>query len=329
MDNAVDAKDIKVRQAFINAVDVRIGMPVVDPYWQYYIDAYEDTYGYSTKWDNFCEMISTSFSGSLSEYRSEYKTCRDNLMALAVCLRGTKMNFSGANETLMTFLSNLKNDRSASPIMRKGGYYLSIDIKEAFPKVLDYMGVLNGETFEEYISKYITHAEIMNWRGNRLDALKRMERYIGDTFLPYWEFMALSRIYDSDHEIIKYIKENNLKLAKINGDEMMFEIGEVMNVPQEFIDKWCKEEVDMAGLICHVRILQYGVVHYKINGQERWKTYYDNYVTGNRKYNAKNCLYIHQLDKLYRGKKLTEKDKVIKNGSGIRKFTDTIEILKD
>ena len=250
-------------------------------------------------------------------------------MVLAYGLRGMRMNFSGANETLMAFLRNLKYDRKSNPVLLQGGYYLSIDIKEAFPKVLDYMGVLKGDSFTEYISKYITRPEIMDWRGNRLDALKCMERYMGDTFLPYWEFMALSRMYDSDHEVIKYIKDNGLKLAKINGDEMMFEIGEEMTVPQEFIDKWCKKDADIAGLTCHVRILQYGLVHYKINGQEQWKAYYDNYVTGHRKYNAKNCLYIHQLDKLYRGKKLSEKDKVLKNGSGIRKFTDTIEILKD
>ena len=59
-----------------------------------------------------------------------------------------------------------------------------------------------------------------------------------------------------------------------------------------------------------------------------YKAFFDNVITGKRKFNAKNCLYMWQLNKLFNGEELNELDKMIRNGSGYIKFNDKIEIIK-
>lgn len=320
--------DFEKKRAFVLAIEDRIGLVLDDEYWDYMLEFYENDLGYKSEYEKFCKFIDEKMNGDLKAYRKEIYKVRSALMDLALYFKKTNFGIRAkdCNEELRNFVVNKSQ---SGKLMHNGHYYLSIDIKKANFQTIDFLNLLKGKKIEEYIKEILEYPEIMDYKGNRLEVWNYMERIMGRSLLLKWELHCLSKIYESDHEIIKFIKENNLKLSKINGDEIAFEIGEEMTLPQDFVNKWCKEDVDIAGLTCHVRILQYGLVHYKINGQEQWKAYYDNYVTGHRKYNAKNCLYIHQLDKLYRGKKLSEKDKVLKNGPGIRKFTDTIEILKD
>mgnify|MGYP003463415804 FL=1 len=81
--------------------------------------------------------------------------------------------------------------------------------------------------------------------------------------------------------------------------------------------------------MCHINLFKYGLIHYKFNGDETYKAFFDDVVTGKRKFNAKNCLYIWQLNKLFSGKKLNQSDKMIRDGSGYIELNDKIEIIKD
>lgn len=319
--------DIEKKQEFILAVGDRVGLIMDDDYWDYWLKSHEDDYGYESKYKEFSTYIDKIWGGDVKKYRKEKYKIREIMLDLVHYFKREKFGIKrkDCNEVLKDFLINKALKGS---LMHTGHYYLSIDMKEANFQTIDYLDLMKGKKIEDYIKENSDFPEIMDYKGNRLEIWDYMEEKMGASLLQKWELFCLSKIYESDHEIIKYIKDNNLNLCKINGDEMMFEIGKEMSLPQDFVDKWCKKDVDIEGLICHVRILQYGLAHYKINGQEQWKAYYDNYVTGQRRYNAKNCLYIHQLDKLYRGKKLTEKDKVIKNGTGFRDFIEKIEILK-
>ena len=87
--------------------------------------------------------------------------------------------------------------------------------------------------------------------------------------------------------------------------------------------------MEIGGFMCHINLFKYGLIHYKINGTEMYKAFFDNVITGKRKFNAKNCLYMWQLNKLFSGEKLNEFDMVIRDGSSYTKFNDKIEIIKD
>lgn len=320
--------DFEKKYAFITAVGDRIGLVLDDNYWDYMLKAHEEDYGYQTEYKKFSKYIDDVWSGDVKSYRKELYKIRNTLVDLAWYFRKNDFGIRGkdCNKDLKEFvLSGTSEDRT----MLHGHYYLSIDLKNADFQVVDYLNLLHGETINDYIRKTSEHTEIMEYKGNRNRTWDYMEKIMGHSKLYIWELYCLSKIYESDHEIMQYIRDNNLKLRKINGDELIFEIGEDMNLPQDFIDKWCKHDVGIEGLTCHVKALRYGLAHYTINGQEQYKSFYDNHVTGQRKYVTKNCIYIHQLDKIYRGKKLTEKDNAIKNGQGFKKFSDKIIILEN
>ena len=152
---------------------------------------------------------------------------------------------------------------------------------------------------------------------------------VGDQILRRMGMAALSKIYEDNHPLIKYIKEKGLKIAEIRTDEILFYVGETNDLSEEFVNEFCSKDMEIGGFMCHINLFKYGLIHYKINGTEMYKAFFDNVITGKRKFNAKNCLYMWQLNKLFSGEKLNEFDKVIRDGSSYTKFNDKIEIIKD
>jgi hypothetical protein len=110
----------------------------------------------------------------------------------------------------------------------------------------------------------------------------------------------------------------------------MFHIGEENNIPEDILNEFCGKDIVFDGLIFHINVYQYNLIHYTLNGEEMFKSFLDNVITGKRKFNAKNCTYMWHLNKLYEGEELTEKDMAIIGGDGLAEpFTLDIKILED
>jgi hypothetical protein len=141
--------------------------------------------------------------------------------------------------------------------------------------------------------------------------------------------VLLSRIFESNHDVIMFIKNNKLKLVRILNDELVFDVGPKNNLPSDFIKEFCAKDFIVDGIEFHVNVYQYKLIHYTYNGFDMYKAIFDNPVTNKRKFNSKTCLYTWQLNKMYNGEELTEKDKVQFINGKIVPFTDEIKILND
>lgn len=317
----------KIKNAFIKASDLRIGLVLDDDYWGYTLENSEKLFGYKTLWENFQTMLSSDFNNDIDLYNAELLKLHIVFKNMADFLNYKKKSIKKEmyNETLFNFVKN-KSDLEKKIFNKR--YYLSIDLKNAIFQCLEYFNCCEGKTFDEFIKTKTDYPQLLDLRGNKLKCWDEVTMKIGQQALMRMGLVILSLIYDTDHPIVNYVKEN-LDLAMIRTDELLFAIGDENDFPTELIEEYCGKDCEIGGFVCHINILQYGLIHYKINGEEMYKTYYDDVLTGKRKINAKNCLYMWQLNKLYNEEKLTDKDKVIRDGSGYLPFTYDIEIIRD
>lgn len=327
MCNMVSDKDIK--NAFIRASDARILFPLDDEYWLYFLEGSEEMCGYYSLWNDFKKFLKEHFNNDVNLYNYEFHKIRRTFEDLGDFFSEYKTNITKEmyNPELYNFTREKKN---LGKLLHNKHYYLSIDLKNAAFQCLDYFKCLGNETFSEYLTKITEHPEILQFRGNKIRCWDEVTIRAGQQYLLRMCFVILSKFYESDHKIMKYIRDNNLQLSNIRTDELMFHIGEENNIPEDILNEFCGKDIVFDGLIFHINVYQYNLIHYTLNGEEMFKSFLDNVITGKRKFNAKNCTYMWHLNKLYEGEELTEKDMVIIGGDGLAEpFTLDIKILED
>lgn len=315
------------KNAFINASDARIAFILEDQYWDYLVEGSENICGYKSLWENFCKMLKEDFNDDINLYNNEFYKLKRKFKSLGKYMERNMPNITKEmyNAELFDFVSH-KND--LGKLMYDGHYYLSIDLKDAAFQFLDYFNCIPNKTFDEFVKEITDYSQILCFRGNKLKCWNEITLCVGDQMQRRMGMAVLSKIYENSHPLIKYIKEKGLKIAEIRTDEILFYVGETNDLSEEFVNEFCGKDVEIGGFMCHINLFKYGLIHYKINDNEMYKAFFDNVITGKRKFNAKNCLYMWQLNKLFNGEELNELDKMIRNGSSYIKFNDKIEIIK-
>ena len=317
----IQDRDKKI--AFIKAIDSRITFPINNDLWDYYLNGAEFDYGYKTLWGEFNDFIKDEYNNSIENYTDE--------------LRLINMLFNTLSETFKTYPIITKNDLDNTIIdvltndnQLKKGYYVSIDLKDAILQCYKYFNIFDEDGIVGVFEKNSFNKNILKFRGNKINIHQIL--FSGAKENTYWEMCAflLNKIYTSDHNIISFLKEKNIPLYFINGDDLLFYIGEENTILKDFIDSYCNKDFIINGIECHVNILYYNNIDYKINDEEKTIGYFDNVVTKKRKYTIKNCYYIWQLDKIYRGIPLIDKDRItVGNHYKTVPFLDKITILKN
>lgn len=322
--------DKEIKQEFIKAIDGRVQLILDDNYWDYLLNEYEFDYGYKTEYERFKAFIEDKFKGDIQLYKKEIAELNRNIIPYLSVMQSTypKISQSDYNDIIVDFAER-KKAKDKSIVMEEGAYYLTIDLKDAFTQMIDYFHLCGNLTFNDAIGKCTKVPEIITFRGNKLNIYNRVEDSMGNLRTYKMLLIILSKIYDTDDELINYIKDNNLVLSKILGDELYFKLGDKMTLNKTLINKYCKGVVNINGFDCHVNIVKYGKIHYTYNGIEKYMGYYDNYLTKSRKFHNKTCIYLWQLNKLYKGETLNEKDMYLKDGQGYMPFIDKIEILSE
>lgn len=320
--------NLNIKKSFLSSIQPRFNFILDDVYWDYILASSNDAFGIKTLWDNFNNLINEKYNGDISLFDNDVYnllTAFERLMKI-VSDKLPYISKDYYNEELHHF-NNTRLEKGIKMI--NGNFYLSIDLKNALFQCFEKFGGFYDYTLQDFLKIHTMVPEIFDLRGVKLKCADIVIDYIGEQYMVRMALALLSQIYDSDFELIKFIKENHLKLVRINNDELIFDLGPEISLPDNIINKFCGKDFVVNDIEFHVNLYQYKLIHYTYNGTEMYKTIYDYPLSGKRKFNSDKCIYAWQLNKLYNGEELNEKDKVININGEIVPFNDEIIILKD
>ena len=310
--------------AFIKSIDPRIVLPLEDDLWEYYLDGTELDYGYKTSWLKFQDFIKNDYKDSVESYVEEKKKINILFNTISKTFKTYPIiKKDDMDETLLKILTEPNNKKEE-------GYYITIDLKDAILQCIKYFKIFDDEGIIGLFKTHSFNENILNFRGNKINICSILFNRTNDNF--FWTLCSflLNKIYISEHILLRKIKEFNLSLVNIKGDELLFYIGKENTLPQDFIDNFCNKDFIINGIECHVKLLYYNYYSYKINNEEKNISYFDNVITKQRKYGVKNCYYIWVLNKLYNDEPLIDKDLItVGNHYKTVPLLDKITILKN
>lgn len=148
-----------------------------------------------------------------------------------------KQNFISKNDSEKPLYVNTKLNNGVYSTNNSGKYFLSIDLKAANFQVLKLNGLINENSWSEYLAKFIPHPYFAKLKKLRLKCFSFPEIYSVKQKI-YWQNITLT--------ILDSIIENNIMLAEnfavFNSDEIVFHTTkeDMINDKircKEFIDK--------------------------------------------------------------------------------------------
>ena len=147
--------ELEFKERFIKDFNLPIQIPI-PPYFDYFIDLYEEDYGSKTKYQNILKEVGSRFSGSYGKYLDHYYKIRDVIIKDIEDSVGYK-DFC-INPDFSVIYPNpgeIKSDLYTGAEV--GKRFMSIDLKEANFQSLrfyDTFIVKNKETYKEFVKTY-------------------------------------------------------------------------------------------------------------------------------------------------------------------------------
>lgn len=148
----MDIAQLNLRKRFVSDFQIPICI-FDDPYFNYFIDLYQDYFESRTKWNNLAYTIHQRFNSNPNLFLEEYAHVRDNIINDLL----TKESYIKFNSSELKEYDIPNNNYSSSNVYKEtndGKIFISIDLKKANYQALKHVGVVEEDSYYNFIDKY-------------------------------------------------------------------------------------------------------------------------------------------------------------------------------
>ena len=206
----------KLRQRFVKDYNLPINV-FDDTLFEYYMDTY-DTFPHKV-YNGLIEKVKTEYDGNVDKWLEYCASVRD---AAIEGVMGTEEYKEFNTKNLHEYdIPNICGERSCYTEATDGKRFISIDLKKANFQALKFVGVLNDNTYEDFIKKYGGDDYIVN--------SKYLRQVIFGKMNPSRQIKVEKYLMFQIYEAIKEVTDRyGLVIFSMNSDEIIYE------VPNEF-----------------------------------------------------------------------------------------------
>ena len=211
--------ELDIRDRFVKDFNLPIQV-LISPYFEYFIDLYQEDYESRTKWEQLQKEISERFSGNPGKYLDHFYNTRNKIITDIESSQEYK-DFCEDKEFFQRFSipGEVKCDLYTGA--QTGKRFMSIDLKKANFQALRYYNpdlVQNAKTYQEFIGLYDSSpllAESKYTRQVIFGKLNAKRQITIEKWMMYniWEYL-------------KNIVPESFKLFSRQTDELIYELPE-------------------------------------------------------------------------------------------------------
>ena len=213
MDNEKSFNNKLLRQRFVKDYNLPINI-YLNPYFDYYRKLYD--FFPNDVWENLLKKIETEFDGNVELWLNYCAGVRDSAIIKTMETEEYK-KFNSCDSKIWDLPKEvpLIGEHSVFNEENHGRYFVSIDLKKANFQALKYVGVINDETYADFVHRHGGDEYIANSKYLRQVIFGKMNP--GRTVKV--EKYIMGRIYMFVHEIFE---DNGYEFFSLNSDEIIF-----------------------------------------------------------------------------------------------------------
>ena len=305
----------KLKQRFVKDYNLPINI-YDDKLFSYYIGLYDffpvDTYV------KLCQKVEDKYGGNVSLWLDDCAQVRDAAI-IGVTESDEYKKFNDSKNLLKEYDNDIKmGEHSLYTEVCEGNLYISIDLKKANFQALKFAGVLNDETYDDFIKKYGGDDYIINSKYLRQVIFGKMnpartvkvERYITSRIheivvpcFPEWEFMSF------------------------NSNELIYKLKDTFAPSQDSLNSLITIIKDVLGIDVRVecvKVERLPIVN--VNGNKVDAYVRTNVNTNEQELKKASTTFYPQIYKLWKGMPIQEEDKYAYFEDQLVKFVEPLRL---
>lgn len=306
---------LSFRRRFVK--DFNLPINIVDsPYFEYYMSAYE--WFPREEYHDLCNEIVKKYHGNINLWLEDYSRIRDEII--------TDIENS---EEYKSFISSDINDFVLSDECKNlpdiniynqssvGKTFLSIDLKKANFQALKRLGIIEGDTYEKFISKW-TDSEYFK-------KSKYTRQVIFGKLNPKRTIAVEKKIMEHVKSWFEIYEFKGLKLVSFKSDELIYEITDT--IPKGLDEKKLENEIENVDI--RVEIFTIGRIECKNHNDIPVDCYIRKcHTTGEETLKSASQIFYPQLYKLWKNQNICEIDLAFLAEGQVAHFDNPLELVK-
>ena len=319
----------QLRGRFVS--DANIPLQVLQsPYFEDRLELMERDYCAKTKYDNLLALIKERFDNSPNKFLEEYRKVRDNIITTVLNSEAYK-DFISNDKYLIKDMKPICSSKNLYTNEQDGDLFLSFDMKKANFQTLRYANpaiVFDCNTYEDFIGKFTDLDYVKESKYTRqvifgkLNPKRTMtlEQSITNEFAKYL-------IKDSGH-IRELCMLEQLVPFSLKNDEIIFKFN---GTEEEFEKLKLEPTIEYDGITYKVSKFKLHARQFKLATSNSLLTVYEkeDYLNGHKRgLKGVPATYYPQVDKLLRGEKINESDRVFYYEHELCTFMHPLELIK-
>lgn len=212
-------------------------------YWEYWLNSMDKYYGIKSKWNRFLELYQKEYLRPEKNFYEEFYKNAERI-GLLIMEKDSFWEYTAFKTDLPDWLDG---KCLTMTMVKTGRKYLSIDIKNALWQSLELNGIIpNVKQF------------IIDNTGSELFADSKNFRYaVGQTFYTSFFFFYVDfaqRIYSSENELIKFLKEKEIPFYCLDVDDLLWDITDCDPGTMKKLEKYVRQDYPINGIRTKVSI---------------------------------------------------------------------------
>jgi hypothetical protein len=304
---------LSFRRRFVK--DFNLPINVVDsPYFEYYMD----TYDWFPKDEYFalCDEIREKYEGNHNLWLEDYSRIRDEIITeIENSEEYKKFNSMDMNEWALSDECKNLPDVNIYNQSSVGKTFLSIDLKKANFQALRKVGVIDANTYEDFIGKW-TDSEYFK-------KSKYTRQVIFGKLNPKRTIAVEKKIMEQVKRWFETYKFKGLKLVAFKADELIYEITETN--PKGWEEHL---EYEMKSADIRVEIFTIGRIECKNHNDVTVDCYIRKcHTTGEETLKSTSQIFYPQLYKIWKGDRITLIDQYFLAEGQLASFEYPLELI--
>ena len=262
-----------------------------DDMWEYTLKTFDRDYDSVNDFKNFLNEFKEQYGDDTSLFFKDYYNFIEKMCEI---IRGVNLN----NDIVDALTEEVKEFSQIGNYLEGGRKYFSIDINSAFDQLIDKHGNLNEPI--QTIRERICNKALINNRKN----VRIVSGYTTNTDYLYTFINVMSwRIYNSEHFLLKKMREIGAPLVKVMLDELIFDITDVDEDLTKLIG-----EYNIEGYRVHTTMFKEHHIYYKDYGDIPHCFIIKEMNNGKINYVSRKCPHFLQIYKKFNNEEINDRD---------------------
>lgn len=314
---------INLRKRFVSDFNLPIQV-LQDPFFDYYLDLYEEVHKTRTKWNELILMIINEYDGNYDLWLEYYAKVRDEIIN-TIEKMPEYIKFSQIDDMNQYKLSlkdnypdvNIYNENFNNHIL------ISIDLKKANFQALKYHNskiILDTDNYKDFIGKFTNSYYIKDSKYTRQVIFGKLNPRRQVTIEKY----LISKIIDSNTDFIKKLK-NIGKIVSLKSDEIIFD---VTNIESIFDAKKYESDIkNDLGIDVKIELFELSLMQFKTHTDNNINIWKKSFYDGSEELKSVPITYYPQVYKTWKNMDIIDDDLVFYHENQLAKFIHPILLI--